>query len=146
MGATKIVRDVAGVKSLRFATENDEKDLVFLPPHATIRGIRLDWVRERGWDPVQTCKNRRKYKRKDQWALSPGFHRKQEQVDSAMPIKLPVGTVVQPKLAQPVVVYATFRNLWRQEFPHLRVRACGEDTCTDCFKFRNRLRCLINKK
>ena len=144
--ATKIVRDVAGVKSLRFATENDEEDLVFLPPHATIRGMWLDWVRERGWDPVQTCKNRRKYKRKDQWALSPGFHRKQEQVDSAIPIKLPDGTVVQPKLAQPVVVYATFRNLWRQEFPHLRVRARGEDTCTDCFKIRNRLRYLINKK
>ena len=62
--ATKLVRDIAGVMTLRNNGADDEDAPVFLPPNTTMRGMWLDWVRERGWDPVQTCKNRQIYKSK----------------------------------------------------------------------------------
>ena len=37
-------------------------------------------------------------------------------------------------------------NLWHREFPHMKVRERGEDTCTDCFKIKCQLRHLISKK
>ena len=63
--ATKIVKDMAGLVSLRYDSE-DENALVYLPPSATKRGLWLDWVRSRGWDPIQTCKNRRIFEKKRQ--------------------------------------------------------------------------------
>ena len=53
---------------------------------------------------------------------------------------------VEAKVAQPVVTWSTFRNLWVREFPNLKVRPWEEDTCTHCYKIRNKMRFLINKK
>ena len=40
---------------LRNFGEEDEEDLVFLPPYTSKRGVWLDWIRTRGWDPLQLC-------------------------------------------------------------------------------------------
>ena len=111
-----------------------------------MRGMWLDWVRERGWDPVQTCKNRRKFRKKEGWETSPNFYKTQAEADAAGPTTLHDGTQVEAKVAQPVVTWPTFRNLWVREFPNLKVRPRGEDTCTDCYKIWNKMRFLINEK
>ena len=144
--ATKIVRDMAGVVTLRNdAAEGDVKH-IFLPPNTTMRGLWLDWVRERGWDPIKTCKNRQIFKKKDEWEMSKGFYETLDEADAAQPYTLPDGTIVPPNVAKPVVTFECFRKLWKREFPHLRVRARGEDTCTNCFLIKNRMRFLLNKK
>ena len=73
--ATNIVTDMAGGVLFRGASSNNEDETVYLPPNATKRALWLERVRECGWDPVQTCKNRRKYKSKNEWDLAPGFYR-----------------------------------------------------------------------
>ena len=78
--------------------------------------------------------------------MSPNFYKTQAEADAAGPTTLPDGTQVEAKVAQPVVTWPTFRKLWLREFPNLKVRARGEDTCTDCYKIRNRMRLLLNKK
>ena len=95
---------------------------------------------------VQTCKNRRKFGKKEGWTTSPNFYKTQAEADAAGPTTLSDGTQVKAKVAQPVVTWSTFRNLWVREFPNLKVRPRGEDTCTDCYKIRNKMRVLINKK
>ena len=144
--ATKIVTDMAGGVSFRGASSDDEDEIVYLPPNATKRALWLEWVRERGWDPVQTCKNRRKYKRKNEWDFAPGFYCDYDDANLAEPLILPDGTEVPPAVAKPVVPFSTFHALWKREFSYLRVRARGEDTCTICFKIRNNMRHLVNKK
>ena len=144
--ATKLVRDVAGLVTLRNNGADDEDDLVFLPPNTTMRGMWLDWVRERGWDPVQTCKNRRIYKSKRDWVLAPNCYETADEVEGAEPITLPDGSTLEPRIAKQAVIFETFRKLWKKEFPHLRIRGRGEDTCTDCFKIKNKLRHLLRKK
>ena len=53
--APKIVTDMAG-GVLFCGASSDNKDHIV--------ALWLEWVRERGWVPVQTCKNRRRYRRK----------------------------------------------------------------------------------
>ena len=88
-----------------------------------MRGMWLDWVREREWDPVQTCKSRKKYKKKDCWETSPYFYKTQDQADAVEPTTLPDDTQAKAKVAKPVVTCSTFRNVWVREFPNLKVHA-----------------------
>ena len=78
--------------------------------------------------------------------MSPGLKKTQDEADTAEPIILSDGTIVQPQVAKQVVIFETFCSLWKKDSPHLCVRARGEDTCTNCFKIRNRMCFLLNKK
>lgn len=148
--ATKIIRDIAGHVSHRNTANENEQEPIFLPPNTTRRGMWLEWVRGRGWDPVQTCKHRRIYKKKEEWTLSPGFYRTEEDAVNAEPTIIShrdgTTTTIQPTVAKNIIKYSTFFSLWAKEFPHLKVRERGEDTCTDCFKIKYRFRHLLNKR
>ena len=74
--------------SFRYDNNENDDDLVFLPPSTSMRGMWLDWARERGWDPVQTCKNRRKFRKKEGWKTSPIFYKTQTEADAAGPTTL----------------------------------------------------------
>ena len=71
--ATKIVRDVAGVVTHRNDAEEDEVQPVFLPPNFSMRALYLEWIRERGWDPVKTCRHLQRFKTIREWVCSKGF-------------------------------------------------------------------------
>ena len=129
--ATKIVKDMAGLTSLRYNPTDDSEQLVFLPPNATVRGLWLDWVHERGWDPVKTCRSSQIFAKKEDWVRSPGCYETQEEVDAAEHVLLADDTLVPPQVSQPVVTLPCFRQLWKREFSYLKVRGRGEDTCTD---------------
>lgn len=117
--ATKTLRDIYNHITLRNVSTEDEEDLVVLPPWASNRELWLDRVRIRGWDLIQTCKNRQKYKNKDKWTMSPGFYKTNAEAKAAAPIKLPYGTEVALRVAKNVVVFETLRRLWVREFSPL---------------------------
>ena len=52
---------------------------VYLPPNTSLRGIWLEWVRARGWDPIKTCKHRQIFEKKYQWVHSDGFFETEEE-------------------------------------------------------------------
>ena len=70
----------------------------------------------------------------------------QEEADASGPVTLKNGKVVAPQVCRPVFTFETFQRLWKSEFPHLKVRGRGEDTYTDCYKIRSKMRFLINRR
>ena len=78
--------------------------------------------------------------------MAPGFNRDHDDAKCAGLINLPDGTEVLPALSKLVVPLSTVHILWKREFPYLLVRAKGEDTYRICFKIRNNMRHLVNKK
>ena len=130
--ATKNVKDVAGLASLRNNSRDDGEKLVLLPPNTTMRGLWLDWIRERGWNPLKTCRNRKIYRKKDEWTRSRGYFETQKELEAAGPVILTDGNILPPQVSKTIIVFECFRQLWRREFPHLKVCARGEDTCMDC--------------
>ena len=68
--AKQIVKDVARLMSHRNNARDDEGQLVFLPPNTTMHGLWLDWISERGWDPLKMCRNCQIYRKKDKWTRS----------------------------------------------------------------------------
>ena len=94
--ATKIVKDIAGVTTFQDDAGEDGEQLIFLPPNTTMRGMWLDWVRGRGWDPIKTCKSKQSFKKIDEWMRPPEFYETEEEADDAEPVELPDGTLVEP--------------------------------------------------
>ena len=50
------------------------------------------------------------------------------------------------EMALPIVSWRSFRRCWLKHFPKLKVRAKGEDTCTDCYLLRQKLASLAQQK
>jgi hypothetical protein len=40
----------------------------------------------------------------------------------------------------PIASWSTFTKVWKKDFPHLKVRPACEDTCGECFIYRNRFK------
>ena len=49
-------------------------------------------------------------------------------------------------MAIPIVSWTSFLRFWHANFPKLKVRRSGEDTCSDCWKLRCRLEHLHRQK
>lgn len=75
--------------------------------------------------------------------MSLGFYKIKVEAKAAEPFKLPDETKVAPEVANIVVVFKTCYGLWAREFSNLRVWAKGEDTCTYCYKIRNRMQLFV---
>ena len=62
--AAKIVEDTTGLITLRNDDREDGEQLVFLPPNTAMRGLCLDWIHARRWDPIKNVKTVKSLRRK----------------------------------------------------------------------------------
>ena len=128
--ATRVVRDETSKSSLR-----DNNDYVFLPPSFSKRQCYLMIYYERGWKAVWLNKHTQKFKPIREWNLREGFYGTQEEADHS-----------GGEVALPIVSWRLFRRCCSKHFPKLKVRAKGEDTCTDCYLLRQKLASLARQK
>ena len=108
---------------------------VFLPPSFSKCQCYLMICYERGWKAVWLNKHTQKFKPIREWDLREWFYRTQEEADHS-----------GGEVALPIVSWCLFRRYWSKHFPKLKVRAKGEDTCTDCYLLRQKLASLARQK
>lgn len=126
--STRIVKDAAGHSSLR-----DDNDYVFLPPSFSKRQCYLEICHSSGWKPVWADKGKAKFKPIHEWQPRDGFCLADEQQ-------------VNLEIVQPIVSWRSFRRCWTKQFPKLKVRAKGEDTCADCYHLKLKLERIAREK
>ena len=129
--ATRIVRDTAGCSSLR-----DDNEFVFLPPSFSKRQCYYEICFACGYRVTFKDRGKSILDPKEQWPLRDGFFRTQEEANDHE----------NGRVVRPVVSWRSFGRYWQKNFPKLRVRAKGEDTCTDCYLLHQRLIRLGKKK
>jgi hypothetical protein len=81
-------------------------------------------------------KHKQKFKPIGEWDLREGFHRSQEEADLHG----------DGEIAKTIVSWRSFLRCWTENFPKLKVRAKGEDTCTDCYLLNQKLARLAREK
>ena len=118
--ATRMVRDEAGYLSTR-----NDGEAIYLPPSFTKRKDYIDWVKGRGYAPKKLCRGKQKFAPMADWGTMGGWEEDER---------------------LPVVSWRSYCRFWLDSFPNLKVRARGEDTCTDCFNLMNELQGLYNKR
>lgn len=121
--ATRIIREESGL-----TTRDDNPDEVALPPHMSKHRCYARWCWERGWKVSK--KNR---------ALTiydnvKDFPMREHDDDCEVPL-WPTGSE-----AKKIVTWCTFLNYWKANFPFIKVRKRGADTCTDCLVLANEFR------
>ena len=120
--ATRVVREKSGMKS-----RDDNPEDVALPPHMTKRQLYAQWCWQRGWKVVMDSRSEGSYVNTKNYLKRPH--------DDSNEVPLwPTGSN-----SLEVCSWPKFNNYWKQNFPHLRLRKRGADTCTDCLKFVNNL-------
>ena len=128
--AVRTVRDSAGRSSLR-----DNNDYVYLSPAFSKRRCYLEICHKRGWVAVWLDKHKQKFKPIREWNLREGFYRTQEEA-----------VLGRGEVAKRVVSRRSFLRCWAENFPKLKVRAKGEDTCTDCYLLNQKLARIARQK
>ena len=119
--STRIVKDAAGHFLLR-----DDNDYACLLPFFSKRQYYLEICHSSGWKPVWADKGKAKFKPIHEWQPRDGFCLADEQQ-------------VNLEIVQPIVSWRSFRRCWTKQFPKLKVRAKGEDTCADCYHLKLKL-------
>ena len=128
--ATRIVRDESGISSTR-----DDNDFDYLPPSFSMRQAWIDFCHTMGWVVTKKCKNKQKIHSVDDWELAEGYCRWESDI-------MPEGM----KVAKPIVAWPTYHAYWKKNFPKLKARKSGEDTCDECHSIMCKLRHLRKKK
>ena len=122
--ATRVIRDETGT-----TVRGDDVDEVVLPPHYSIHKIYVAWVCSMGWQVTYSNRARTRHNAIDKYI------RVEEGFDDDNGIA-----------KQQVCSYRCFRMFWKKEFPKLKMRNRGEDVCTDCVIFTNRLNALRKRR
>lgn len=114
--ATKFVRE-----ETRCEVREDDPDIVELPPSTTKRGLHRRFLFEQGYELKTDAKGRH-----------PKLGNYTVRKDKAW--------IESKKSPGKKIVWSTFCQVWRREYPKLRIRAPSRDTCDDCVKLRNLFR------
>ena len=119
--ATRIIRDEVGMSA-----RDDDPDDVLLPPNITKRGCYVRWCYSRGWKVQFKGTGRSILKSPDDYE------------------KRPVEALLWPPESEykKVISWTKFHRYWKVKQPHLKIRAKGADTCTDCLILRNEFRTM----
>ena len=105
---------------------DDNLDDVVLPPHMTKRRCYEAWCWSQGWRATKSKRATMQYHPTNL------FEKRPHDDDAEVPL-WPSGT--EPK---PICAWASFLQLWKDEYPTIKVRPRGADTCTDCLKLLNK--------
>ena len=113
--ATRIIRDETG----RTTRDDDPDDLV-LPPHISKHQCYARWCYSRGWIVEKASSAKTTYKSLADFTPRP------HDDDEDIPF-WPEGSESLKPISWP-----TFLRYWKRNFPHIKIRKKGADTCTDC--------------
>ena len=126
--ATRFVREMTGI-----GIRNEEKFGVTLPPYHTKRKLYQKYCWENGWH-VKSANNGEYPKLRD--------FPKRPNDDEMGPLALwPSGN-----MCYPVCSFFTFRRLWKNNFPLLKIRPPSEDICLQCHVFKNQFKYTFKKR
>ena len=119
--ATKVIRDETGT-----SVRGHDVDEVVLPPHYSMHIIYLSWVTSQGWKA--NYRNRANTR-----------HNAIEKYTKADENDTSIYDDDEDLSRKQVCSYKCFQAFWKKEFQKLKIRKRGEDVCTDCVVFPNRL-------
>ena len=121
--ATRIIREETGT-----TMRDDDPNEVCLPPHITKHKCYARWCWERGWKVFKVSRTLTLYDKVQNFSL--------HENDDASAVPLwPSGSTPER-----VVTWPTFLDFWKENFPHIKLRKKGADTCTDCLVLVNEFR------
>ena len=124
--ATRIIRDRAGLN-----TRDDDPNDVSLPPSMTKHRCYAKWCYDNGWIVKKKSRSLTIYEKVKNYDKRPFDD------DSEVPL-WPTGSQ-QKKIC----TWPCFLAFWKTNYKHIKVRAKGADTCTDCLIFMNCLKVLL---
>ena len=118
--ATRTVREATGT-----TTRDDDPNEATLPPHMGKRMVYERWCWERGWVPTRKRKAIGEYSALDEFNNRPHDNR------SETPQWL------EGSESKEICSWPAFHKYWKLNYPNIKVRKKGADTCTDCRLFLN---------
>ena len=121
--ATRIIREQTGL-----TTRDDDPDDVLLPPHFSKHQMYARWCYSQGWIVEKASSAKTTYKSLADFTPRP------HDDDEDIPLWPEGSTGLKP------VSWPTFLRYWKRNFPHLKIRKNGADTCTDCQILCNQFR------
>ena len=126
--ATRFVREMTGI-----AIQNEEKFGATLPSYHTKRKLYQKYCWDNGWH-IKSGNNGEYPKLRD--------FPKRPNDDEMGPLALwPSGN-----MCYPVCSFFTFRRLWKNNFPLLKIRPPSEDICLQCHVLKNQFKYKFKKR
>ena len=120
--ATRLIREKTGM-----VTRDDDPDNVALPPHLSKRQIYAKWCWSRGHKVVLESTNRSIHVRVEDYLARPN--------DDDSPVPLwPTGSE-----RKQICSWTAFLRYWDKNFPNIKMRKRGANTCTDCLRAAHEL-------
>ena len=126
--ATRFVREMTGI-----GIRNEEKFGVTLPPYHTKRKLYQKYCWENGWH-VRSANNGEYPKLRE-------YPKRTNDDDMGDLALWPSGS-----MCYPVCSFFTFRKLWKDNFPLLKIRPPSEDICLQCHVFKNQFKFTIKRR
>ena len=121
--ATRIIRDETGT-----TTRDDNPNEVVLSPHVSKHSCFARWCYSRGW------KVQKKSSALSWYTPVSEFEKRPHDDDEEAPL-WPQGSIYKR-----VVTWPSFWSYWKRNFPEIKIRKKGADTCTDCLLLCNEFR------
>lgn len=117
--ATRFVRELTGI-----GIRNSEKFGMTLPPYRSKRGMYLQYCWNNGWIPVSNGKG--------DYVSIASYKRRPNDDEYGDMALWPTNSI-----SLPVCTFHTFRKIWKEHFPLMKIRQRSEDICLQCHIFKN---------